>query len=205
MTSLALRPAGLGTTYVFVPVPVDVALSVTLAGATYVKQPVHVPLCASVLVTTTFTAPAACDVVVPVMLVALMVDTVRAEPPNETVAPAWKSVPAIVTAVPPALAPLFGVTELTVGAGPRYVKQAEQVPLCASGLVTVTFTAPTACAVVVPVMLVALIAATVRAEPPNETVALLWKPVPLTVTADPPALAPLFGVTEVTVGGGGAM
>src|SRR5438034_5217780 len=203
MTSLALRPAGLGTTYVFVPVPVDVALSVTLAGATYVKQPVHVPLCVSVLVTTTFTAPAACDVVVPLMLVALMVDTVRAEPPNETVAPAWKSVPAIVTAVPPALAPLFGVTELTVGAGPRYVKQAEQVPLCASGLVTVTVTAPTACAVVVPVMLVALIVATVRAAPPNETVAPLWKPVPLTVTADPPALAPLFGVTEVTVGGGG--
>src|SRR6266542_2082564 len=200
MTSLALRPAGLGTTYVFVPVPVDVALSVTLAGATYVKQPVHVPLCASVLVTTTFTAPAACDVVVPVMLVALMVDTVRAEPPNETVAPAWKSVPVIVTAVPPALAPLFGVTELTVGAGARYVKQAMQVPLCVSGFVTVTVTAPAACAVVLPVMLVALIVETMSADPPKDTVAPATKPVPANVTAVPPALAPLLGVTELTVG-----
>src|SRR6266567_2987553 len=102
MTSLALRPAGLGTTYVFVPVPVDVALSVTLAGATYVKQPVHVPLCVSGLVTVTFTAPTACAVVVPVMLVALIAATVRAEPPNETVALLWKPVPLTVTADPPA-------------------------------------------------------------------------------------------------------
>ena len=114
------------------------------AGATYVKQPVQLPLCVSVLVTTTFTAPAACAVVVPVMLVALTVETVSAEPPNETVAPLWKSLPAIVTDVPPTLAPLLGVTELTIGAGARYVKQPVQVPLCASGLVTTTFTAPAA-------------------------------------------------------------
>jgi len=80
-----------------------------------VKHPEHVPLCASGFVTTTLTAPAACALVVPVMLVALMVDTVSAEPPRETVAPVWNPVPAIVTEVPPALGPLVGVTELTVG------------------------------------------------------------------------------------------
>src|SRR5206468_2511530 len=147
----------------------------TGAGARYVKQPVQVPLCVSALVTTTFTAPAACAVVVPVMVVALTVDTVSAEPPNETVAPPWKSGPVMVTDVPPTLAPLLGVTEATVGAGATYVKQPVQLPLCVSGLVTTTFTAPAACAVVVPVMLVALTVETVSAEPPNETIAPLWK------------------------------
>jgi hypothetical protein len=55
-------------------------------------------------------------VVVPLMLVALIVDTVSADPPNDTVAPAWKPEPAMVTEMPPAVGPLFGVTELTVGA-----------------------------------------------------------------------------------------
>jgi hypothetical protein len=38
-----------------------------------------------------------------------------AVPPNVTVAPAAKFVPVIVTAVPPAVDPLFGDTLLTVG------------------------------------------------------------------------------------------
>jgi len=38
-----------------------------------VKQPLHAPLCASGFVTITFTAPEACDVVVPVIALALMV------------------------------------------------------------------------------------------------------------------------------------
>jgi len=54
--------------------------------------------------------------VVPVMLVPLIVDMVSAEPPKDTAAPAWKPVPIMVTAVPPALDPLAGVTELAVGA-----------------------------------------------------------------------------------------
>jgi hypothetical protein len=40
---------------------------------------------------------------------------VAAAPPNVTVAPAAKFVPVIVTAVPPAVVPLFGVTLVTVG------------------------------------------------------------------------------------------
>jgi hypothetical protein len=42
---------------------------------------------------------------------------VAAVPPIVTVAPAAKFVPAIVTAVPPAVVPLFGDTPATVGVG----------------------------------------------------------------------------------------
>ena len=64
----------------------------------------------------TSTGPAACAVVVPVIVVELIVDTVSADPPKETVAPVWKAEPAMVTDVPPLAGPLFGVTEATVGA-----------------------------------------------------------------------------------------
>jgi len=165
-----------------------------------VKQLEHVPLCVSGLVMTTFTDPAACAIVVPAIVVALIVETVRAEPPNDTVAPVANPVPAIVTEVPPADAPVFGVTDATVGAGATYVKQPAQVPLCVSVFVTTTFTAPAACAVVTPVIVVALTVETVSADPPNETVAPVWNPVPATVTDVPPAVGPLVGATDVTVG-----
>ena len=169
------------------------------AGATYVKQPEQVALCVSGFVTTTFTDPAAWAVVVPVIDVGPIVETVSADPPNEIVAAAWKPVPAIVTDVPPAAGPLFGVTDVTVGAA-MYVKHPEQLPLCVSGLETTTVTAPAACVVVVPVMLVALIVETVRGDPPKDALAPLWNPVPVRVTEVPPTLGPLVGVTEVTVG-----
>src|SRR5271167_1094758 len=47
--------------------------------------------------------------------------------PNVTVAPATKFAPVIVTAVPPTVDPLFGLTPLTVGAGPE---TAEKVTIC---------------------------------------------------------------------------
>jgi hypothetical protein len=167
-----------------------------------VKQFAHVALCASGFVTTTLTAPGACAVVVPVMVVALIVEMVSADPPNDTVAPAWKSLPAIVTVVPPEISPLFGVTDVTAGAGVAYAKQPVHVPLCASRLVTTTFTAPLAWAVVVPVMPVGVTVVTASADPPNDTVAPVWKPVPFTVTVVPPAVDPPLGVTELTVGAG---
>jgi hypothetical protein len=108
-----------------------------------VKQAVHVPLCVSGLVTVTLTAPAAWADVVPVMLVALTVDTVSADPPKETVAPAWNPLPETVTEVPPTVGPPVGLTVVTVGPV-TYVKHPVQVPVCASGFVTVTFTAPAA-------------------------------------------------------------
>lgn len=46
----------------------------------------------------------------------LMTTPVAAVPPIVTVVPAPKPVPVIVTVLPPAMAPLFGVTLVTTGA-----------------------------------------------------------------------------------------
>jgi hypothetical protein len=68
------------------------------------------------LVTVTVTAPAPPAGVVAVICVPLTTTTlVAAVAPNVTLAPAAKFVPVIVTAVPPAGNPLFGLTLLTVG------------------------------------------------------------------------------------------
>jgi hypothetical protein len=69
------------------------------------------------LVTVTVTAPAVPAGVVAVIEVLLTTTTlVAAVLPNVTVAPAAKFVPVMVTAVPPAVEPVFGLTLLTVGA-----------------------------------------------------------------------------------------
>src|SRR5262249_33719505 len=122
-------------------------------------------------------------------------------PPKVADAPLMKFVPAIVTAVPPAIGPLLGVTLVTPGAGALYVKPLLRVPVCVSGFVTTTLTVPAAWAGVVAVSWVALTNVTfVAAVPPNVTVAPLTKFVPAIVTAVPPATGPLFGVTLVTPG-----
>jgi hypothetical protein len=73
------------------------------------------PLC-PLTVTVTVTAPALPAGVVAVIWVALTTTTlVAAAAPNVTVAPVAKFVPVIVTAVPPAVEPLFGDTLVTVG------------------------------------------------------------------------------------------
>ena len=70
------------------------------------------------LVTATFTAPAACAGAVAVMVVLFVTPTpVAGVPPKLTVAPARKPVPVMVTGVPPAVVPDTGEIELTVGAG----------------------------------------------------------------------------------------
>ena len=61
------------------------------------------------------------------MVLFTTITLVAAVDPNVTVAPATKFVPVIVTAVPPAVDPLFGVTLLTVGTGPE---TAENVAIC---------------------------------------------------------------------------
>jgi hypothetical protein len=76
---------------------------------------VRLPLC-PFTVTVTVTAPAACAGVVAVIVVLFTSTTlVAAVLPNVTVAPAAKFVPVIVTAVLPAVVPLFGLTLLTDG------------------------------------------------------------------------------------------
>ena len=51
------------------------------------------------------------------MAVDVTVETATADPPKVAVAPLWKSVPAMVIAVPPEVGPLLGLTEATLGAG----------------------------------------------------------------------------------------
>jgi hypothetical protein len=66
---------------------------------------------------------------VAVMLVLLTITTlVAAVLPKVTAAPVAKFVPVIVTAVPPATGPLFGLTLLTVGLT-IYVKALDRLPL----------------------------------------------------------------------------
>src|SRR5712691_5100672 len=72
----------------------------------------------------------------------------------------------------------------------------------APGLVTVTVTAPVACAGVVSVSAVAPQLVTTALVPPNETVGnvgLHTMPEPLTVTVVPPLAEPVVGVSEVIV------
>jgi hypothetical protein len=77
-----------------------------------------------------------------------------------------------------------------------------KLPLSAPGLVTVTVTAPALLAGVVAVIVVLLLTTTlVAAAAPNVTVAPVAKFVPVIVTAVPPAVVPLLGLTLVTVGG----
>ena len=71
------------------------------------------------LVTVTFTLPLAPAGVTPVIEVALAtVTAVARAPPNVMVAPAAKSVPVSVTAVPPVVGPVVGDTPVRVGIGP---------------------------------------------------------------------------------------
>src|SRR6185437_10220599 len=81
------------------------------------KPLVSVPLCPSVLVTTTLTVPAACAGVVAVMEVLLTTVTLAAEvPPKVALAPALKLLPLRVTEVPPFAVPDAGEIELMAGA-----------------------------------------------------------------------------------------
>jgi hypothetical protein len=140
--------------------------------------------------------------VVAVIVVLFTTTTFVADPlPNVTVAPVAKFVPVIVTAVPPAVDPVFGLTLLTVGAT-TYVYPLVRLPLCEPKLVTVTVTAPAIPAGVVVVIVVPFTTTTfVAAVPPNVTVAPVAKFVPVIVTAVPPDVDPVFGLTLLTVGG----
>lgn len=77
-----------------------------------------VPVLASVLVTTTLVAPAACAGVVAAMVVLFTTETAVAEvPPIFAVAPAKNPVPCMVTAVAPLMVPELGEIDVTVGDG----------------------------------------------------------------------------------------
>src|ERR1700724_3674557 len=101
----------------------------------YVNPLTRVPVWVSVLVTTTFTAPAAWAAVVAVIEVPLTTVTVLAAvPPNLTVAPDRKPVPVMVTAVPPLTGPELGEIAVTVGAGGGEPPPARKVAICITQL-----------------------------------------------------------------------
>src|SRR5262245_21375641 len=149
------------------------ATPVTESDATYAKPPLSVAACVSGLVTVTSTVPSACAGVVAVIVPELVTTTFpAAAPPMVTVAPVAKSAPEIVTAVPPLVEPEEGDMPVMEGAGPEYVNPLASAPLCPSGLVTVTATAPDECAGVVAAIVVALATVTlVAATPPKLTLA----------------------------------
>ena len=75
------------------------------------------------------------------------------------------------------------------------------VALVPLGVVTVTSTAPAACAGEVAVIEVALTTAKLAAAvPPNDTAVAPVKLLPVMVTLVPPAIGPAFGLTALTVG-----
>jgi hypothetical protein len=134
------------------------------------------------------------------------VTPVAGVPPMITVAPARNPVPVMVTAVPPAAVPDAGEIAVSVGVGLDTAVKVNpwvNVPLCVSLLVTTTLTVPAACAGVVAVIDVLFTTVTpVAGVPPRITVAPARNPVPVRVTAVPPAAVPDAGETPVSVGGG---
>ena len=147
-----------------------------------------------------------------VMLVGLVfVKLVTVRLPNATTCTPVKSVPVIVTDVPPAIGPLAGDTPVIAG-GAMYVNwSAELVTLAALPLATTTSTVWSDVEVDAGVLAVICVELTTdgltAAWPPMVTVEELVNPVPVMVIRVPPISGPLFGLTPVTVGavGGGAV
>src|SRR5262249_37265086 len=128
------------------------------------------------------------------------------EPNLTSVAPV-RLVPAIVTKVPPAVEPSFGLTAVTVG-GEAAVSQvkwsAVDVAEVAAEVVTVTSTVPEvqAAGLVMPVILVPPASTLIvppAASVPKWTAVAPVSSVPVIVTAVPGG--PWLGLTPVTVGG----
>lgn len=154
------------------------------------------------VVTVMSTTPPACAGEVAVIEVAdLTVTDVPGVAPNMTIAPLTNPVPVTVTAVPPALVPLAGLTAVTVGTASYVKSSAALVAEDPADVVTTTFTVPAATAGEVTVNDVAETTLTfVPAAVPNFTVAPVVNPEPVTVTAVLPAVPPAVGLTAETVG-----
>ena len=159
-------------------------------------------------VTRTSTVPLPAGLVALQLVVVEQDTAVAAVAPNATVvAPGvvLNPVPLIATLVLPAAGPELGAIELTVGAGARYVNwSATLVALVWPPTVTLTSTVPAAWAGLVAVQLVVVEQDTAVAAPaPKATVVapgVVLNPVPVIVTAVPPAVGPLVGAMLLTAG-----
>jgi hypothetical protein len=108
--------------------------------------------------------------------------------------------PVIVTFVPPATGPSVAEIFVTVG-GTLYVNLTVSVETTPDASLTTTSSSPAAVAAVFAVISVAETTTTEVAALPILTVAPFRKPVPLILTAVPPAVEPNDGSIAVTVGG----
>ena len=101
------------------PLAGEIAVTVGAAAGSYVYVHAQVADCESGLNTSTaFPLPGACAPVVPLRVVGPVTLTpVSGTPPIVAVAPDWKSVPLIVTGVPPDEGPFAGTIPVTVGGG----------------------------------------------------------------------------------------
>ena len=110
------------------------------------------------------------------------------------------AVPRMVTAVPPVVGPVLGVTEVIVMAGARYVN-AVRVPTPLS-VVTETLASPAedAAGVIAEMVVLFVMEKDDAGTPPNDTAVAPVKLVPVIVTVVPPASGPLPGLIWVTVG-----
>ena len=122
--------------------------------------------------------------------------------PKLTAVAPMKSVPVIVTLVPPAAGPDDGLTPVTVGGGTNVNLSPALVALVPAGVVTVTSCAPALPGGAIAVSLVAAIGVkTVALDPPNLTALGFARLVPVIVTLVPPSVGPDAGLMPVTVGG----
>src|SRR5579862_8717355 len=127
--------------------------------------------------------------------------TVALAVPNVTVSPVLNPVPVIVTLVPPAVGPVGGDTDVTVGRGVVYVYESDgPVALVPPAPVTVTLTVPAPAGDVTVIEVVEPTTTSVPWAAPNVTVSPVLKPVPVIVTFVPPTVGPVGGDTDVTVG-----
>ena len=136
------------------------------------------------------------------MRVAVIETTVAGSASTETLAPARKFPPVMVTSVVPLAGPRLGDTEDTIGAGARYVKAAGSSTPLPSLFSTVNETTPSDCAGVRTTSRVVANDATVPVIAPKRTITPALKLVPLIVTRVPPLISPLAGVNVDTVGAG---
>src|SRR5271166_1057540 len=122
-------------------------------------------------------------------------------PPKETVLAPARSVPVIVTEVPPVTGPAFGLTPVTTGTLYEVNWSALEVAEVPPGVVTVTSTVPADAAGELAVISVDETTETELAGTvPNRTVDPVTKPVPVMVTEVSPATGPALGLTPATTG-----
>ncbi len=123
--------------------------------------------------------------------------------PNFTADAAVNPVPDIVTDVPPATVPWFGLTDVTMGGTTKVNWSAADVAEAPLGSVTVISTVAALSAGLTAVICVAeLMVKEVAAVAPKLTPVARLKFVPVTVTDVPPVVGPEIGLTAVTVASG---